>query len=59
MNWVNNENISIDSLENDNSISVEMASDVIGREEMTNNYKDELNEIEKNLNLDDLCNLNS
>ena len=50
----NNANINIDLLENDNSITSEMANDVIGQEEMPNKYKDELNDLEDNLNLDDL-----
>ena len=50
----NNANINIDSLQNDNSISSEMANDVIGQEETSNKYKEELNDIENNLNLDDL-----
>ena len=50
----NNANINIDSLQNDNSISSEMANDVIGQEETSNKYKEELNDIEDNLNLDDL-----
>ena len=50
----NNANINIDLLENDNSITSEMANDGIGQEEMSNKYKDELNDIEDNLNLDDL-----
>ena len=50
----NNANINIDLLRNDNSISIEMANDVIGPEEMSNKYKDELINIEDNLNLDDL-----
>ena len=50
----NNANINIDSSGNDNSISSEMANDVIGQEETSNKYKEELNDIEDNLNLDDL-----
>ena len=50
----NNANINIDLLRNDNSISSEMANDVIGPEETSNKYKEELNDIENNLNLDDL-----
>ena len=50
----NNANINIDSLQNDNSISSEMANDVIGQEKTSNKYKEELNDIENNLNLDDL-----
>ena len=53
----NNANINLDLLENDNSIISEMANDVIGQEEMSNKYKDELNDIEDNLNLDDLNNI--
>ena len=50
----NNANINIDSSGNDNSISSEMTNDVIGQEETSNKYKEELNDIENNLNLDDL-----
>ena len=50
----NNANINNDSSGNDNSISSEMANDVIGQEETSNKYKEELNDIENNLNLDDL-----
>ena len=44
----------IHSSGNDNSINSEMANDVIGQEETSNKYKEELNDIENNLNLDDL-----
>ena len=50
----NNANIHNDSSGNANSISSEMANDVIGQEETSNKYKEELNNIEDNLNLDDL-----
>ena len=50
----NNANINNDSSGNDNSISSEMANDVIWQEETSNKYKEELNDIEDNLNLDDL-----
>ena len=41
----NNANINNDSSGNDNSISSEMANDVIGQEETSNKYKEELNDM--------------
>ena len=40
--------------ENDNSINKEINNDVIGQEEISNNYKEDLKDIEKNLNIDNL-----
>jgi hypothetical protein len=49
-----NENINIISSGNDNSISNEINNDVIGQGEISNKYKEDLKDIEENLNLDDL-----
>ena len=40
--------------ENDNSINKEINNDVIEQDEISNNYKEDLKDIEKNLNQDTL-----
>ena len=48
------ENLNTILNENDNSINKKINNDVIGQDEISNNYKEDLKDIEKNLNIDNL-----
>ena len=48
------ENLNIILNENNNSINKEINNDIIGQDEISNNYKEDLKDIEKNLNIDNL-----